>query len=467
MKLYRNAIILVVIVALLGGAYFLINKNKQSGDNSTDIPTTDSIKLTEYTSDQIESLTLQNQGGTFVIVKKGTDWVLSSPTDINADSTVLSGIVINASTIMADKVVEENAQDLSLYGLVNPILVKLKATDGKETTLEIGDKTPTKGGYYVKLSGESKVYVVGAYTADRFVFSRNDLRVKTLFSITPDMINRMDLDRNGQNVFTSTMNADNSWTMSQPIKGSVNSSALSPMLEAIVQTTVKEFVEDKPADLSKYGLDNPSYVFGFGTTTAGAFKLLLGDEKTKGSEIFAKLDGKDEVFTIDSTAFNFLDKPIEEIVDVFAYIVNIDQVLKIDFTMEGKTTNMTLDVYKDAEGKTDVDKDIFKVNGKDASGKDEEDDQPFRKFYQSLIGISLDEVDVNGAPSGTPEISINYTLKTGTMKVDYISKDANYYYVVRNGEYAGILVKKNKQDYGVLGMKEAYKTMMDFLEANK
>lgn len=464
MKLYRNAIILVVIVALLGGAYYFISKNK-AADNSTDDSTTDTIKLTDYTTDQVESLTLQNPDGTFVIVKKDKDWVLSSPTDLNADSSVLSSIVINAASVTADKLVEENVQDLSTYGLSKPILVKIKLTDGKEKALEIGDMTPTKGGYYAKVSGENKVYVVGSYTAEKLVTGRNSLRKKALFGITSDIITMLSMDRKSQNLFASARDADNNWSMTRPIKGSMNSTALSPMLEALANTTVTEFIEEKPTDLSKYGLDNPSYAFDFNTTTAGAFKLLLGDEKTKGSEIYAKLDGKDEVFSIDSSAFTFLDKPLREIIEVFAYIVNIDQVSKIDLTMDGQIISMTIDVYKDKDGKTDTDKDKFTVNGKDASGKNADDKQPFREFYQSLIGIGLDEIDVAGTPSGTPEVSVKYTLKSspGTMQVDFISRDANYYYVVKNGEYAGILVKKNKQDYGVLGMKDAYKRMMDFL----
>jgi len=393
--------------------------------------------------------------------------VLSSPTDINADPSVLSSIVINASSVTADKLVEEDAKDLSIYGLDKPILVSLKDKDGKEKTLEIGNLTPTKGGYYAKVSGENKVYVIGTYSGDKLVVSKNDLRLKTVYSITSDTINQLSMDRNGQNLFVTTMDANNNWSMVQPIKGSMNTTALSPMLEALAGVTVTEFIEDKPSDLSVYGLAKPSYVFDFKTSDGGTYKLIMGAEKTKGSEIYAKLDGKDEVFAIDSSAFTFVDKPLKEIVDVFAYIVNIDQVKKIELTMDGKTTSMTLDIYRDAEGQGDTDKDKFAVDGKDASGKDADDKQPFRTFYQSLIGISLEEIDVNGTPTGTPDITINYTLISGSMKVEYISKDANYYYVIRNGEYAGILVKKNKQDMGVLGMKEAYKTMMDFLAAQK
>jgi hypothetical protein len=251
--------------------------------------------------------------------------------------------------------------------------------------------------------------------------------------------------------------------MTKPISAGVNGTALTPMLDALSATNIVNFVEDKPKDLSQYGLDKPAYVFDFNTTTAGAFKLELGDEKVKGSEMYAKLAGSDEVFTIDPSKYTFLDKPLKEIVNVFAYIVNIDQVKTIDLTMDGKTTHMTVEAYKDGNGKTDPDKDKFTVDGVDATGKDKDDNQPFRNFYQALIGVTLDDIDLNGKPAGPADVTIDYTLKTGNMKVEYISKDANYYYVVRNGQYAGILVKKNKVDYGLIGMKNSLKTLMDFL----
>ena len=126
-------------------------------------------------------------------------------------------------------------------------------------------------------------------------------------------------------------------------------------------------------------------------------KLQFGLERKSDSSIYAKLDGVDEVYAIDLAPFTFLDKPLKEIVSIFAYIVNIDQVEKIELTMDGKTTNMTLDVYVDEDGSMDKDKDKFYVEGVDASGRNEDGDQPFRKFYQALIGICIDEIDMEGS----------------------------------------------------------------------
>lgn len=467
MKLYRNAVILVIIVALLGAAYYFVNKNK-SVDNSTETTTNDTIKLTDFTSDKIASVTVTNTEGTLVIVRDGTNWKLSSPAGIKADAGKLSGIATNTADLTADKSIEENATDLAQYGLDKPVLIAVKLSDGTEKTIEIGSQTPTKDAYYVMMKDTAKVCTISSYKAEQMVFKMKDIKDKALLALKTEDIIALSMDRKGQNVFKSIKADQANWSMTAPIQGNVNSNSLGTMLTAVATITASEFEDGNTPNLADYGLANPSYAFDFKTSSA-EYKLLLGKEKVKGSQIYAKLDGSNDVFTLDETPFTFLDMPLKEIIDVFAYIVNIDQVTKVELTMDGKTTTMGIDVYKDAQGKSDSDKDKFTVDGKDASGKNAEGDQPFRKLFQALIGISLDEIDMTGVPTGTPEISIKYYLKSspGTMQVDLVPKDANYYYVLRNGRYANIVVRKDKTDLGVQGMKDCYKTLMDFLAAQK
>lgn len=466
MRLYKNAIILAVIVALLGGAYYFISKNKKPDTSGTD--TSETIKVLDYTTDKIQQVTVENADGTFVIVKKDTNWELTSPAGFKADASKLSSIAINASSVIADKLVESDAKDLSIYGLDKPVQIILKLTDGTEKTLQLGSETPTKGGYYAKLKDSGKVYVIGSYTAEALLVKRLELKDKTLYTLKSEDVISVSMDRKGSNVFKAQKNGDTDWQMQAPIQGAVNTSALGPMIDALTQTTITDYVEENAADLSKYGLANPAYVFDFATSSA-EYKLQLGSEKEKGSLIYAKLDGSNDVFTISESAYNFLDKPLKEIIDIFAYIVNIDQVNKIELTMDGKTTTFGVETYKDADGKTDTDKDKFTMDGKDASMKDKDDKQPFRNFYQALIGIGLDEISPADVPMGTPDVTVKYYLKSapGTMKVDFVSKDADYYYVFRNDKYTGILVKKNKQDFGVEGMKASFKILEDAVNAKK
>ena len=46
------------------------------------------------------------------------------------------------------------------------------------------------------------------------------------------------------------------------------------------------------------------------------------------------------------------------------------------------------------------------------------------------------------------------------MKVEFVSKDANYYYVVKNGKYANIIVDKRKFD-DAEGLRQTYKNLTD------
>lgn len=466
MKLYRNAIILLVVVGLLAGAFFFLQSRKPAETGEENAP--DTIKLVDYLSDDLTQITVESTEGTFVVEKKEKEWILASPKDLKADPSKLSSIAINASSIIADKKVEDNATNLAQYGLDKPVTVTIKHKDGKVKTLLFGSETPTKGGYYVKEKDSNAVYVVGSYTSEKLLVKRNEIRDLALFTMKPEDIISFSMDRKGANVFKAKKTGEFNWSMTEPIQGAL-SGAIDPMLQAVTGTPASEYVEENSSDLAKYGLDKPVYSFDFATST-GSYTLQLGKEKTKGSEIYAKLGNSNDVFVLSEQAFTFLDKPLREIVEVFAYIVNIDQVNRIELTLDGKLTTCELEVYKDAEGKSDNDKDKFKVNGKDASMKDENDKQPFRNFYQSLVGIGLDEIEIGAVPSGAPEISIKYYLKQapGTVQVDFVSKDNYFYYVMKDGKYTGMLVKKaGKKDFGIEGLRDSLKTLLEFVDKAK
>ncbi len=278
-----------------------------------------------------------------------------------------------------------------------------------------------------------------------------------LFGVNTEDIINISMGRRGENIFSAEKVDEYNWTLTNPIKGEANSAAVNPMLEALSQTSIDEFVEENAKDLSRYGLDNPSYTLEFKTSTTEG-SLLLGAEKEKGKTIYAKLADSNEVFTLSTGNFSFLDKPLKEIVSVFAYIVNIQDVSKITVEMDGYTVNCELETDKD-----DSDNDKFWVDGIPVEHlKDEKDKQYFRKYYQALIGVVLSDVEIGAVPEGEPEITFTYYLRKspGIMKVEFIPKDDFYYYVLRNGEYSGILVSKKSFD-DTDGVRDTYKQLRE------
>ena len=144
---------------------------------------------------------------------------------------------------------------MSKYGLDNPVKVTLVTADGSQTVIHIGDLIPGGESYCHEDSSDSMtVSKMDSFTAKKLLITRNGIRNKTLFGITYDEIIQVSLEREGGKVFDSEKIGDNAWILTYPIDGNVNGSAIYPMQNAVASMVAVEFVEENPADLSKYGL---------------------------------------------------------------------------------------------------------------------------------------------------------------------------------------------------------------------
>lgn len=470
MRLYRNAIILVVVLALLIGGYVVLSKKKGSDTTGAATTTTQTINILSVDSAKVNGVSIKNKDSLLDFSKGKTDWILKSPVGLKTNKDQISGLVSGITSLTAEKLIEEKSTNLGQYGLDNPVVeIVVSTSDNKTQTLGLGNKTPTQDGYYLVDKGSSKVYTIYSYSGDQFLDAKNQIRDKTLFTLAADEktgvvkdVTGVSMDRAGKLLFTAKVESDSNWTLTAPFEANANADSMAPIIDAFTKLQVSSFIEDNAADLNKYGLKNPEYALEV-DTTKGKNRILLGTIKQGSTEMYAVLDGSKDVFTIEPSTLTFLDKPFKEIIEPFVYITNIDTVTKIDVTMDGQTVISTIQTDKDnGEVKADKDKDKFTINGKDATMKDKDDNQPFRKYYQALIGITLDGVEMDAVPTGTAEITFVYTLNKapGTMKVEFIPKDKDYYYVVKNGKYSNILVQKTQFDK-VEGVRETYKTLTD------
>jgi hypothetical protein len=198
MKLYRNAIILIIILALLFGVYLFVT-NKKGKDSPQD--TRNFEKIIDLDTLEMEELTIENKGEKLIFIKKDKEWELKYPEGIRYDSSKLNSVAINFSSVFVEKVIEEDASDLAQYGLDKPILVSSKMKDGTVETLEIGNLTPTGGAYYVKKKDSNKVCTTDPYTINKVIVKRNDIRDRTLFTVESDDITKISMERGGSLVF--------------------------------------------------------------------------------------------------------------------------------------------------------------------------------------------------------------------------------------------------------------------------
>jgi hypothetical protein len=470
MKFWRTAIILLAVVALLIAGYIIVQKRPAKTDSTAGTSTTsEADKLVNVDSEKISEIKIDNKAGKFVFTKKDKDYILTLPVIAKVSADAITNCTSSVFPIYSDKTIEKNAASLSQYGLDNPqAVVTVTTSDKKIVELEIGSQTPTKDDYYIMEKGSNNVYTALTYNIDKFVtLTKNDLLDKTLFTIKPEDIRTLTMESGGKLYFSAKLNdLGTGWNLTAPFEADANVDSIGAINTALSQIAVQQYVEENASDLDKYGLKTPAYSFEFATASS-KFKLLLGDENPKNSERYAKLSDSSNVFLINGSSFTFLDKPLKEIISVFAYLPNIWSINKLTIEMDGKTINCDVQAPKDSTDTAVVEK--YTVDGKDVTGlMNAENDSLFKKLYQGIVGITLDDIELGTPPLGKAEITFTYALKSapGTMKVEFIPKDNDYYYVVRNGKFANITVAKKKFDEPD-GPRAAYKNLLDVMNAKK
>lgn len=311
MKNNKSTIILAIAVIVLIAAYFSFNKttffSKKADDSTQEKKTINIIKIDK----ELTEMKINTEGSEFVLSSKDKNWKISKPENFEADIEKINAISSGMADLNADKLASEDTKDLASFGLDKPTTITVKDSSGTSYTIEVGNETTLKTGYYIRKKDEAKIYVVTSEVGKIFKVAKNDLRNKKIFSETADSIETFSLKK-GETETYSLKKKDKKWSSVSPSEKTVKVDVFDPILSSVTTTSVQEF--ESGTDLAKYGLDNPEYTVTIGTKD-GQKSLLLGKEKLKDASRYAMIAGKNEVFVIGMENMKFIDNKLADITE--------------------------------------------------------------------------------------------------------------------------------------------------------
>lgn len=95
------------------------------------------------------------------LIRKSNIWYYEEDEEFPIDQEYVTSMVKTAAEVTANRTVDNPSEDLSEYGLDNPLTtVTLKLGSGKQEVFYIGSYNQAVEGYYLKLEGSDKIYVV-------------------------------------------------------------------------------------------------------------------------------------------------------------------------------------------------------------------------------------------------------------------------------------------------------------------
>ncbi|HHY81219.1 MAG TPA: DUF4340 domain-containing protein [Clostridiales bacterium] len=476
MRRKRSLIILLAVLVLLSGTYvFLVNRpQKEEPDESKPV-----IEISKFDREKIVRMTIKNsnidelvfetetriveedngENGEDSEPKEEKVWVTRKPYPVELIQTKVTDLARTFSSLTADQIVEEEPEDLSIYGLDKPSATgTAELDDGTKVTLFLGNKTAEGSTYYLMKDGDPKVYTVRSMHGERLNSPFSNFREKSLKQIDLMTMKYLYISGEGRREIEIVSSDDipnkedaygfSAYYMIKPYKRprGIDSTKLGEKFESgLAGLVIKDFADDNPTDLAKYGLDNPKLHFVIRDEN-NTLDLSFGKSLDDGT-IYFKTGDSDAVYLMDESSISFLDfKPLD-ITDKFALLVNIEDVDKV--VVEGRGRKHTLSItrtVKKAEKEGEEDETIATYF---LDGKEVEEDL-FKDFYQSIIGIIFDTEKAHTA-QGTPDLQLTYYLNKGEKRqvsVAFYPYDDDFYSVVRDGDMESeFLVYKNRLNW--------------------
>ena len=185
------------VLAALGGVLYWSNHHKptETVQASVDTPP----KILSLNDSDVNRVELKKKDGAeLVLQKQDGKWQITSPQQLHADDSAVSGMISSLSSLSSDRLVEDKADNVGQFGLQSPALEVDVSAKNDTHKLLIGDDTPTGNGSYAKLENDPRVFTIASYTKSNIDKGVNDLRDKRLLTAEPDKVSRVDLNANGQ-----------------------------------------------------------------------------------------------------------------------------------------------------------------------------------------------------------------------------------------------------------------------------
>ena len=193
----RGLLFAAAVLAALGGVLYWSNHHKptETVQASVDTPP----KILSLNDSDVNRVELKKKDGAdLVLQKQDGKWQITSPQQLRADESAVSGMISSLSSLSSDRLVEDKADNVGEFGLQSPALEVDVSVKNDTHKLLIGDDTPTGSGSYAKLENDPRVFTIASYTKSNIDKSVNDLRDKRLVTAEPDKVSRIDLNADGQ-----------------------------------------------------------------------------------------------------------------------------------------------------------------------------------------------------------------------------------------------------------------------------
>lgn len=435
-KQYKSTLVLVILFAVALGAYFGYQKYGPKDGATKEEDKTAKINIITSKKEDINEVEIKNSNSDLILVKNNGKFELKDKLSIDLDQVVITNLVDTLSNLTATKEIGDitNMSDFGLGVPFTSLSFKVAGVPGK--TIDIGDKVKERG-YYMKVAGTTKVYIIDKASSDNLVLDLEAMRNKQVLNLKKEDINFLGLNKLKETTFEVA--ADNAmggvWTVKKPFNIKGDDVKINEMANAITGMKVKEFIEVGKKNLAEYGLETPATTLKVGVKGSEPTRIFFGSEK-EGQGRYVMKEGSNEILLLEPVEIAFTGFTFKEVSDKGIGGIVPTEVTSIEATMGAD--KVTLGITHGKEPGVD---EIVTVNTVELKDK-----KSYQEFINAYSALSAWDIKPNEVVSKEAALEISANNKNGTVKTGFAKKSDDEYYVLKNGKYSGQIIKKEAFD---------------------
>lgn len=249
----------------------------------------------------------------FAFARKGTDWALTAPTPLRADTSLVDGLATALTTAsMTRAVAEATTPDaLATYGLTAPSATFVVHAGTSTATLAIGrDADDTS--VFARDAARPEIFTMAKTAVADLRKTAADYRRKELFDMKAFTARSVQITRNGATLALSKVSATkdgekDTWTRTAPASGEADGDKVATLLAGLADVRATSDTTPAPRSALSAPVLVAAITFGDASTTE---RVTIG---RVGDRAYARRDDEGTIVAVDAAKLTDLVATLDEL----------------------------------------------------------------------------------------------------------------------------------------------------------
>ena len=436
------------MLVLVGVAVTVIVTNsKQSDTEQSDVVSNENVL--NISSTLISSIEVTKADGTGIGFQGAVDetgntlWTLMDK--YNADvplnnSGITSWVLVLSNFLTSGTIGDSSELNLAEYGLETPVYtITITQFDGTVDKVYIGNKTAAGNDCYFMVEGNPNVYTVAAAKYSYCGYQLIDFLETVTLGIDYGSLSTVEFKRASDGI--DLIATCELYETGDPMFNAVSPFEIecSPyfvtFIDSIVSLEITSFVDIPDDQLADYGIEEPSYEFTFSMDDGRVITINLSSDI--GGYYYGTSNVVDGYFKISDLQVSNIDTQLMMLLSSYLVYYPATDMQRITGTYGDQSFTYEIDT-NDSISAEDA---TAQLNSRDARVFNSDGRSYAAILYESLITISVSDVDTSVDPEFEPVLEFEFvTSDYQTHTLSFVQRDNNSYYAFLNGAYTSFIV---------------------------